>query len=359
MQTRIFRFFTRDPADTRALETAVREGRMDPREIVAIIGKTEGNGAGNDFSRGLATLACTGWLAAHLGCTPEEAGERVVLSFSGGTEGIVAPHLLVFAVSGSPRAQPREGKRLAVAVGHTRPFLAAEAGGMAMVEETARAVHGLMAGLRVEPGDVHLVQVKGAMPVRGPESLDATSGCDMAGSRAASALGVGLALGEIAGTRLDPGAVNRDWGLYSTRASVSAKPGLARSEICLFANSAYWDGDFAIAHDVMEDILDVPAIYRVLARLGLHPRNGQLPPEDRERLVAIFAKSDADPRGTVRGRRHTMWSDGDISDMRHSRCVVSSLLAGVTGETAVYVSTRAEHQGPPGGGPVALIGKAP
>ncbi|MEJ2687755.1 MAG: ring-opening amidohydrolase [Gammaproteobacteria bacterium] len=176
-------------------------------------------------------------------------------------------------------------------------------------------------------------------------------------SRGASALGVALALGEVPHDAICDQAICSDWSLYSGVASVSSKPGLARSEITLFANSSYWDGDLCIAHGVMEDIIDIEAIRGVLAELGM-ATSGQLGPAQTDRLVGIFAKSDADPRNRVRGRRHTMWTDADFSDMRYSRCVVSALLAGLTGETAVYVSTRAEHHGPLGGGPVAIIARA-
>ena len=35
----------------------------------------------------------------------------------------------------------------------------------------------------------------------------------------------------------------------------------------------------------------------------------------------------------------------------------NEVLAGVIGDTMLYVSGGAEHQGPPGGGPVAIIAK--
>jgi cyanuric acid amidohydrolase len=53
-----------------------------------------------------------------------------------------------------------------------------------------------------------------------------------------------------------------------------------------------------------------------------------------------------------------MLSDDDISDTRYSRCVLSSVLAATLGDTRVYVSTRAEHHGPQGGGPLAMIVRA-
>ena len=38
-----------------------------------------------------------------------------------------------------------------------------------------------------------------------------------------------------------------------------------------------------------------------------------------------------------------------------ARAFVAGALAGLVGRTMIYVSGGAEHQGPPGGGPVALI----
>ena len=37
--------------------------------------------------------------------------------------------------------------------------------------------------------------------------------------------------------------------------------------------------------------------------------------------------------------------------------LVGGVLAGVIGDTMLYVSGGAEHQGPPGGGPVAIIAR--
>ena len=363
MRATIHRFFITDPADVSGLAEAISADVINPAEIVTIIGKTEGNGGVNDFTRLLAIMALSQLLAGYLGCHPETVEDRIVLSFSGGSEGVTAPHMLVFTVSGRAAEQALSVKRLAIAAGHTRPFHVQEVGRMAMVHETARVVTSLMQALQVEPDDVHLVQIKGAIPaVDGAGMEDAiTEGlhCDMAWSRGASALGVALALGEVAESQLADAAINRDWSLYSSRASVSAKPLLQRSEVVLLANSCWWEGDLMIAHGVMQDIIDLPAIHGVLNHFGLQPVNGQLSPADTARILAVFAKSDAHSGGVIRNRRHTMRTDADISDMRYSRCVVSALLAAVTGETGVYVSTRAEHQGPQGGGPVAMIGYAP
>ena len=76
-----------------------------------------------------------------------------------------------------------------------------------------------------------------------------------------------------------------------------------------------------------------------------------------ERLANIFAKAEASPDGCIRGFRHTMLDDSDVGSTRHARAAVGGLIGGLSGTGAVYVSGGAEHQGPPGGGPVAVIAR--
>ena len=57
----------------------------------------------------------------------------------------------------------------------------------------------------------------------------------------------------------------------------------------------------------------------------------------------------------VRGFRHTMLEDTDISATRHARAAVGGLISGLAGTGAVYVSGGAEHQGPPEEGPWRLL----
>jgi cyanuric acid amidohydrolase len=244
----------------------------------------------------------------------------------------------------------------------TRDFAPHEIGRMPQIEETARVIRELAGELGVDAADVHLVQMKGAIPgatfeeARAAEAAGRPLRNDMVHSRGASALGAALALGEVEPSQLSDDVVCRDWSLYSGVASCSAKPGLARTEIMLLANSDSAGGDLAIDHTTLQDMLDVRSIHTLLARLGL-PVDAQLTDEQRARIVGVFAKSEADPRGTIRGKRHTMLTDDDISDTRYSRCVLSSVLAGVLGDPAVYVSTRAEHHGPLGGGTLAIIAR--
>jgi len=363
VRIRAFNFETAGPSDVSGLAALLASGEVRAEDVLCVLGKAEGNGGRNDFTRELAMSALEHLFAPRLGVRPEDVQDRVIFSFSGGTEGVVTPHMVVFTREGSRSEERRPQKRLCAGIGYTRAFRPDEIGRMAQIEETARAVRELIASMQLDgPEDVHLVQMKGAIPAFVPdEALAAQRAgkpllCDMVHSRAASALGVALALGEVPKERLSDEVVGRDFSLYSSVASCSAKPGLARTEILAFGNSAFWEGDLAISHGVLTDILDARGVRSVAERLGLRVT---IPPEegDCHRIVGVFAKSEADPRGRVRGRRHTMLSDDDISDTRYSRCVLSSVLASVLGETRVYVSTRAEHHGPLGGGPLAIIAR--
>ena len=351
-RARVLRLPTASPQDTAPLARAIDAGTVDPATIVAIIGKTEGNGCVNDFTRGYATLALKLLLAEKLACPLAEIERRVAIVMSGGTEGGLSPHLLVFCREEGGAASP--APRLAIGVGLTRAFKPEEIGRAAQIEETAAAVTVAMrdAGI-TSPSDVHFVQIKCPLLTkerieeaarRGHKTATEDTYYSMAVSRGASALGVALALGEIEDA--PEAAICKDWSLYSGVASTSAGVELLRNEIVVLGNAPGWVGDLAIGHDVMADAIDAPAAARILERLGI----------GRQQVVAVLAKAEASPSGEIRGRRHTMLDDSDIHSTRHARALVGGALAGAIGDTLLYVSGGAEHQGPAGGGPLAIIG---
>ena len=152
-------------------------------------------------------------------------------------------------------------------------------------------------------------------------------------------------------------AIGRDFNLWSPRASSSAEIELMRSEIVVLGNSAAWSGDRVIAHGVMRDAIDLPAMAGVLRELGFAPSAGQLGTPDAARIDAVLAKAEASRSGMIRGARHTMSDDSDIQASRHARALVGGVLGGVIGRTDLYVSGGAERQGPDGGGPIAVIAR--
>ena len=349
-RARVLRLATAGPSDTAPLAAAIDRGEVDPAAIVAIVGKTEGNGCVNDFTRGYATLALKLLLAERLKCPPSEIEKRVAVVMSGGTEGGLSPHLLVFCRDEVPAAGAPP--RLAIGVGLTRAFQPEEIGRQPQINETASAVAAAMkdAGI-ASAADVHFVQIKCPLLTkerieeaarRGAKTATDDTYYSMAISRGASALGIALALGEI--KQAPEAAICKDWSLHSGVASTSAGVELLRNEIVVLGNAAGWAGDLVIGHDVMKDAIDADAARRVLARLG-------------GTTVAVLAKAEAAPSGEIRGRRHTMLDDSDIHSTRHARALVGGVLAGVIGDTMLYVSGGAEHQGPAGGGPVAIIAR--
>jgi cyanuric acid amidohydrolase len=175
-------------------------------------------------------------------------------------------------------------------------------------------------------------------------------------SRAASALGVAVSLGEIGRAAICDEDVGSQWSLWSSRASCSAGIELAGHEIVVLGMSRQWSGDLAIDHAVMTDAIDIEPVRAAMTRLGLGAP-GQIPNADRDRMVAMLAKAEPSHDGRLRGHRHTMLDDSDISSTRHARAFVCGALAGLVGHAEIYVSGGAEHQGPDGGGPVAIIAR--
>jgi cyanuric acid amidohydrolase len=324
-------------------------------QIVAILGKTEGNGGVNDFSRAYAVSELERLLPGP--------GPAVPMVMSGGTEGGLSPHFLVFRVA--EVADPPAGAALAIGTARTRDFRPEEIGRPAQMEATAEAVQAaLRAAAITDPSDVHYVQVKCPLltservaeaRARGQDVVTADSYKSMAYSRGASALGVALALGEVGQVRAGDICENMD--LWSSRAATSAGVELLHNEIVVLGNSAAWAGPLRIAHGVMRDAIDSAAVWDVLASLGF-ARDAQVPPAEAARVQAVLAKAEASRSGRIRGLRHIMWDDTDISATRHARALVGGVLAGAIGRTDLFVSGGAEHQGPDGGGPIAIIARA-
>lgn len=213
------------------------------------------------------------------------------------------------------------------------------------------------------PADVHLVQIKcplltaariAAAEARGATVATRDTLRSMGLSRGAAALGVAMALGELADGAVTDEVIGIDAGLWSGRASCSAGSELLGHEIVVLGMSREWCGPLAVDHAVMADALDVEPVWAAMGRLGLGGGR-QLDTGSRARLAGLLAKVEASHDGRLRGSRHAMLDDSDISATRHARGFVGGVLAGLVGHTELFVSGGAEHQGPDGGGPVAVI----
>ena len=363
----VLRIPTKGPGDVSGLMQLIEAGIVAPSSIRAVLGKTEGNGGVNDFTREYAVAALCQALSPHLKLPPGEVGNKIAFVMSGGTEGVLSPHLTVFArseVDNAPPARANAGddKRLSIGIAHTRDFMPEEIGRKAQIEETIKAVHTAMHDAGIDDArEVHFVQVKcplltseriEAALERGNKTVTGSAYGSMGYSRGASALGVAAALGEIDGN-VDEGRILKDWDLFSSVASASAGIELMHNVVIVMGNSVHAASRFVIGHDVMKDSIDLAAVVAALKSVGLDIAEAQTP----ERLVNVFAKAEASPDGTIRGCRHTMLDDSDVGSTRHARAAVGGLIGAVSSTGAVYVSGGAEHQGPPGGGPVAVIAR--
>lgn len=355
---RVHRLPMDGPDDTSAIEDLIATNELDPNGIVAILGKTEGNGCVNDFTRGYAVASLRTLLSRHI---PTTALDRICMVMSGGTEGALTPHWIVFeTVSVS---QLTMVPSLALGTNVTPDLKPSEIGRLPQVHAVAEGVQAAMrqAGIS-SPNDVHFVQIK--CPLLTAERIEAVLGekdvatndtlRSMGLSRGASALGGAIALGEI-----DPAAIsNSDIGsnahLFSSRASCSAGIELMGCEIVVMGMSQTWSGPYQIGHALMRDALDTTAVHALLQSLGLQ-HDCQLNHDTQQHVTAVLAKAEASKSGHVRGVRHTMLNDSDISSTRHARGFVAGVLGSIFGFTDLFVSGGAEHQGPDGGGPCAVI----
>lgn len=352
------------PGDLSALEQLISEGTVRPAEIAAIIGKTEGNGGVNDFTRGYFTQSFMALLSRTLNEPADVLIKRIPCVLSGGTEGVLSPHYVVLCRSGAPLESQADVSALAIGTAISAPLPAENIGRAAHVESVTAAVKTAMASAHIDSAsDVHFVQVKcpcvtleraQAAKARGKTVATADSNRSMALARAAGALGVALALDEIKASAVNDQALLDDFTLYSARASISCGVEVDANEVIVLGNSSRWSGPLRIAHRPMNDAFDIGAIVDMCADLGLSAAP-QLPRDQQALLKAVFVKCEPDRRGEIRGNRHTMLDDTDINAQRHIRGALGGLVAGVIGDGRIFVSGGAEHQGPDGGGLIAAI----
>ena len=211
--------------------------------------------------------------------------------------------------------------------------------------------------------DVHYVQVKGPLLTpaavadadsRGAKLVTRDPNGSKPYARGATALGVALALGEVAEASLGDAAIAQRLDLFSTVANTSAGGELRNCEVLLFGNSETAGGDLRIGHAVLRDVIDADGVRAAIADAKGDPKAAVDPAQ----ILAIFAKAEAPPNGMLRGRRTTMLSDADINYERHARAALGAVIASVTGDAAIFVSGGTEHQCKPGEAPIAAIVRA-
>ena len=227
--------------DASGLEECIRAGQFAAKDVVAVIGKTEGNGGVNDFTRILADQAFRRVLIKH-GCKEEDVA-RIPMVWSGGCDGVITPHATVFAKN--EKTGPASKARLTIGAAMSAELKPEDIGRPAMVEKVADGVKAAMrdAGIS-DPKDVHYVQTKTPLltidSVRDAESRGHHVACEvhdsMGVSNGTTALGIAVALGEIKMPKAE--AICKDLDLYSSVASCSSGVELTQAQIVLIGNRA-------------------------------------------------------------------------------------------------------------------------
>jgi ring-opening amidohydrolase-like protein len=347
------------PQDVVGLHAVLASGRLTADDIVAVIGKTEGNGGVNDFSRILADQTFRRALVAA-GSRSAEQIAAIPMVWSGGCDGVIAPHVNLFARNAE--TGPADQSRLAIGAALSEEILPEDIGRPAMIEKIAAGVRAAMrdAGI-TDSADVHYVQTKTPLLTIGGIADAAGRGqtvaCEVQKSSSisngTSALGVAVGLGEIAMPRADQ--ICRDLDLFSTVASCSSGVEFAQAQIVLLGNRPGAGGRLRIGHALMADMLDMDGVYASIRTAGL-----DLPERPRAedlggRLVSMFIKCEPNRDAKLRGRRQVMFNDSDVPYHRHAKAAVGGAVTAAIGDPCVFISVDAMHSGPHGSGPVAAI----
>ncbi len=348
-------------SDATELATLIDDGVMEAGRVVAIIGKTEGNGGVNDYTRIIADRAFREVLVAK--GAPAEQVRQIPIVWSGGTDGVISPHATIFATLPAERAELSDDPRLTVGFAMSEPILPEEIGYVGMIEKVAAGVKTAMerAGI-TDPADVHYVQTKTPLltihTIRDAKSRGMTVWTEhthesMDLSNGTTGLGIALALGEIEMPTNQDVMHNRS--LYSSVASCSSGVELDQAQIVVVGNTRGIGGRYRIGHSVMNDALDQDGIWAAIKDAGLDLPERPHWTDLQGRLVNVFLKCEVSQDGQVHGRRNAMLDDSDVHWHRQIKSAVGGVTAAVTGDPAVFVSVSAAHQGPDGGGPVAAI----
>jgi len=292
--------------DASGLEERILAGQFTADQVVAVVGKTEGNGGVNDFTRLLADHAFRRVLMKH-GKRSETEVATIPMVWSGGCDGVITPHATVFARN--DRKGSADKPRLVIGTAMSAELQPEDIGRPRMVEIVAEGVKAAMKNAGIEdPRDVHYVQTKTPLLtidwVENAKRRGQTVACEvhdsMGVSNGTTGLGIAVALGELPMPRAEQ--ICKDLDLYSSVASCSSGVELTRAQIILMGNKAAAGGRYRIGHSVMKDALDIDGIYEAIRNAGL-----ELPERPRAadlggKLVNCFIKCEADHRAKLRGR---------------------------------------------------------
>lgn len=357
------------PDDTTAFARLFSSGEVDPNAVVALIGKSEGHGLPNDYARAWADTALRTALAEARGCPVSQISDEVTIAISGGTPGVISPHVTVFTqTSVDEKPVGLAGVGLVVGRAHTDAILPEEIGRTAQVDKVSDAVKRAVDDAGVEDlADVHMVLVKGPAlstvgvaeaASRGQTVVTEDFGIGPMGSMCwsndAAALGVAVALGEVERAAVSNAEIRSNWSLYSEVAATSSGGEKRIGEVLVLANRDDSASEVCVGHGITLDMADTSGIKQAIRSAGVE-FDCCLSAEQQARVVQVFGKFVLPGSNVLRGRHITALDDHEAHHV--AKAVGGALVVSVTGEPMSFISggERNSHMGPPGGNPVAAV----
>lgn len=240
---------------------------------------------------------------------------------------------------------------------------------MTHVREVAKTVKALMEDAQIDdPKDVHFVFVKGPWANfkerkeaedRGKKLVSEDDYRVGALSRAAAALGVGLALGEVKESQLGNGdfMAIRD-KVYSLIAHCSSGNERVSCAVILLGNTTKSTSNLIVGHGVLEDALDAGGVKKILKDMGF-TFDCCPSAKDLDRIEYAFVKPKSAEVPTIRGYRHTLNTDTMLGPFRWNveKSPVHAVVASVLGTPLIEVASGPENQGPPGRPLLAIVAR--
>src|SRR5690349_2741226 len=263
-------------SDASELAKLIDDGVLEADRVVAVIGKTEGNGGVNDYTRILADRAFREVLIAK-GSRGAAAVAEIPIVWSGGTDGVISPHATIFATVPAERTATTSEPRLSIGFAMSDVLLPEDIGRTAMITKVADAVREAMgrAGI-TDSADVHYVQTKTPLltihTIRDAKSRGQTVWTENTGDRMDLPNG-----GAALGIAVEPGGVempgdadvmhrrDRVWCVASCPSGV----GLDRAQVVVAGNVRGVGGRYRIGRSVMRDALDADGLWTAIRGAGL------------------------------------------------------------------------------------------
>lgn len=349
-------------SDSSGLERLVAEGRLRPDDIIAVTGKTEGWQPG-ETSRLDADRAVRRFLLDR-GTRSADAINQIPMVFTTGGIGMLTPHVVVYTRT---RGEPSSDSAGRLAMGVTRSELVRPEwlASTQLIEANVKAIRAGAQDAGIDPSAIEYVVGKAYYPTQQdftearaaghkiPEYDDKTLFRRASGSAglavAVTADGLAMPSADDIGEKLD---------LWTGKVAVSANPWEPvggegpQTQLVVMGNRVGAGGRLRVGHSAMADTLDIDALTRALRRAGLDVGPGPLSAEHRARVVAVYVKFSATPDGRLRGRRQVIENPQYVNQVK---AALGGMFSAMLQDNLVWISAGATHQGPVGGGTVAVV----